>query len=319
MNIINKFTLANLNKNKKRTIVTAIGIALSTALICAVAGMVMSFQNTVVEYAKVENGDYHICYEEIPVDQLKYIQNNINIESYFLSKPLGYAKLEGSKNKDKPYVYITACNEKSLKNNGLVLTKGRMPENENEIVISKHIEYNARVYWNVGDTITLDVGTRKDEEGYILNQSNPYHSGGKEQNDTFMYGNKKIIEEDIVNTKKKTYKIVGIIERPGYQFEDYSAPGYTLITYMTDKQMLSYINNTKNQDYNTANISVTFKKPNKYEEADKEIQKILLENTGKEYNQTKNMMLLEYQGALKAASLNALYSLRSNNNRNNNS
>ena len=44
MNIINKFTIKNLKKNKKRTIVTIIGIALSTALICAVAGMVMSFR-----------------------------------------------------------------------------------------------------------------------------------------------------------------------------------------------------------------------------------------------------------------------------------
>lgn len=317
MNIINKFTLANLNKNKKRTIVTAIGIALSTALICAVAGMVMSFQNTVVEYAKNENGDYHICYEEIPISQLKYIQNNINIESYFLSKPLGYAKLEGSKNKDKPYVFITACNEKSLKNNGFVLTKGRMPENENEIVISKHIEYNARVYWNVGDTITLDVGTRKNQEGYILKQSNPYNM----REDVLVKTSETDeFKEEIVNTKKKTYKIVGIIERPSYQFEDYSAPGYTLITYMTDEQILSYIDaNEENEDYNIANISVTFKKPNKYEEVDKEINRVLFENTGKKYNQTKNMALLEYQGALKSTSLNALYSLRSNNNRNNNS
>lgn len=317
MNIINKFTLANLNKNKKRTIVTAIGIALSTALICAVAGMIMSFQNTVVEYTKAERGDYHICYEEIPTNQLKYIQNNINVESYFLSKPLGYAKLEGSKNKDKPYVFITACNEKSLKNNGFVLTKGRMPENENEIVISKHIEYNARVYWNVGDTITLDVGTRKNQEGYILKQSNPYNM----REDVLVKTSETDeFKEEIVNTKKKTYKIVGIIERPSYQFEDYSAPGYTLITYMTDEQILSYIDaNEENEDYNIANISVTFKKPNKYEEVDKEINRVLFENTGKKYNQTKNMALLEYQGALKSTSLNALYSLRSNNNRNNNS
>ena len=37
MNILNHFTIRNLKLNKKRTLVTIIGILLSTALICAVA------------------------------------------------------------------------------------------------------------------------------------------------------------------------------------------------------------------------------------------------------------------------------------------
>ena len=40
MNILNKLTKKNLLLNKKRTIVTIIGIMLSTALVCAVAGLV---------------------------------------------------------------------------------------------------------------------------------------------------------------------------------------------------------------------------------------------------------------------------------------
>ncbi len=106
MNIINKFTLSNLNKNKKRTIVTTIGVALSTALICAVAGMIMSFQNTLVEYAKKEYGNYHACFINIPGNQVKYIKDNVQIKEYFYSKALGYAKLDGSLNEAKPYVYV---------------------------------------------------------------------------------------------------------------------------------------------------------------------------------------------------------------------
>ena len=44
MNILNKLTIKNLKLNKKRTIVTIIGIILSVALICAVASMVSSFR-----------------------------------------------------------------------------------------------------------------------------------------------------------------------------------------------------------------------------------------------------------------------------------
>ena len=46
MNILNKLTIKNLKLNKKRTIVTIIGIILSVALICAVASMVSSFRES---------------------------------------------------------------------------------------------------------------------------------------------------------------------------------------------------------------------------------------------------------------------------------
>lgn len=52
MNILKKFTLKNLKLNKKRTIVTIIGIMLSTALVCAVSGMVSSTQKTLVNLMK---------------------------------------------------------------------------------------------------------------------------------------------------------------------------------------------------------------------------------------------------------------------------
>ena len=60
MNILNKFTLKSLSKNKKRTIVTIIGVALSAALICAVAGMLMSFKKTLIDTTIESRGNYHI-------------------------------------------------------------------------------------------------------------------------------------------------------------------------------------------------------------------------------------------------------------------
>ena len=51
MNILNHFTIRNLKLNKKRTLVTIIGILLSTALICAVAGVACSFQESLIKKA----------------------------------------------------------------------------------------------------------------------------------------------------------------------------------------------------------------------------------------------------------------------------
>lgn len=45
-----------------------------------------------------------------------------------------------------------------------------MAQNENEIVIPQHLIDNGRVKINVGDKITLNVGTRELMDGSKLNQ-----------------------------------------------------------------------------------------------------------------------------------------------------
>ena len=92
MDILKKFTKKNLKLNKKRTIVTIIGIMLSTALICAVAGMVSSTQKTLANAMRADHGNYHMRFENVPAEELKFIEENVNVESYFLTKNVGYAK-----------------------------------------------------------------------------------------------------------------------------------------------------------------------------------------------------------------------------------
>ena len=52
MKILNKFTVKNLKLNKKRTIVTIIGIMLSTALICGVAGCYRKSESKTIFFYK---------------------------------------------------------------------------------------------------------------------------------------------------------------------------------------------------------------------------------------------------------------------------
>jgi ABC-type antimicrobial peptide transport system permease subunit len=52
MKVLNELSVKDLKLNKKRSIVIIIGIILSTALICAVAGLITSFQQTFIETAK---------------------------------------------------------------------------------------------------------------------------------------------------------------------------------------------------------------------------------------------------------------------------
>ena len=208
MNILKKFTLKNLKLNKKRTIVTIIGIMLSTALVCAVSGMVSSTQKTLVNLMKESDGDFHVCFEEIPKEQLKYVESNVDVESYFLSTNLGYAKLEDSHNPDKPYAYVMEFDKSALEKSALKLEEGRMPENSNEILIPRHLLENGRINIKVGDTITLDIGTRQLTDGSKLTQSNSYLTEDTLAGETAI---EDIPTEEIVDTKAKTYTVVGII------------------------------------------------------------------------------------------------------------
>lgn len=88
MKVLEKLTIASLRENKRRTLVTVLGVMLSSALILAVVGMVTSIQKMMIDWTVADTGDYHDMYEEVPVEDLKYIEENAHVERYYYSTPL---------------------------------------------------------------------------------------------------------------------------------------------------------------------------------------------------------------------------------------
>ena len=293
MNILNKFTIKSLKLNKKRTAVTIIGIILSTALICAVAGVFASFQATLVEHAKQADGNYHATFFNVKQEEQKYIIQNRNVESYFITQDVGYAKLEGSKNKYKPYLHLMEFDKTALNNYGLKLIEGRMPENNNEIIISDYIETNGGVNYEIGDKITLDISKRI-ADGSELNQNNPYNNPEDVEFDD------DYVEEHLEKMFTKEYTVVGKIERPNMEIENYSAPGFTIITLLDEIR-------------ENANISVIYENINNTYKVTEEISKqtAYLDGTSDNYISTHvNEELMRWSGVTKSEeTLQVLYSL----------
>lgn len=282
MNILNELTIKNLKLNKKRTIVTIVGIVLSVALICAVAGMVTSFQATLVNIAITDGGNRHLTIENVSKKDLKYFTNNSHVKSMYLSESFGYAKVDNI-NKYKPYAYVVGYTKSAFDNTTLKLVSGRLPENNKEIIVSVPFKNSAKV--KIGDTISLDIGKRVCTDGTILNQSNPYYV---EEGET------DLCHEYITDTSKHEYKIVGITERLNYNIEGYSAPGYTLITKI-DKVS------------DNINVSLLFKDAKYYKEY---INNIANDNDLNKYNITLNDELLRWSGAsLSDRTMNMLYAV----------
>ena len=246
MTLLNKLTIKNLKLNKKRTIVTIIGIMLSVALITAVASMYASGIKSLIKYETSIKGDFHTAFYNVPTSDIDKFVNNRNIEKLNITEGLGYAKID-SKNEDKPYAYLKGFTKDALNNLSVRLVKGRLPENTNEIVIPTHLKTNGRLDLKLNDSITLEVGKRIDSKGSELSQSDKYQNTAGEQ---------------LVEMQTKTYKIVGIIERPATNIEYYTAPGYTFITYMDSKNLSGNVDiyakftkdGVKNWDKTIANI-----------------------------------------------------------------
>ncbi len=279
MSILNRFVIKDLSLNKKRTIVTIIGIILSTALICAVAGMVTSFYKTLLEYEKEANGNYHVSIYDVTPEDVQKIKKNEEIESFYnFYKYKGYSKLEDSKNEYKPYICLLGYNKESLET--LKLSEGRLPQNDNEVVIPYHILTNGKLDYKIGDKISLDVSDRV-LEGDKLSQNNPYDEE---------------IEENLEFRYSKEYEIVGIVSRPNQQIEPHTAPGYSVITLDNDFGKTSSENIT---------LSFRYKDSKNYKE---KTEKII--NSTDDYKVEYNTNLLRFEGsALSDSTMSMLYSV----------
>lgn len=282
MNVLNNLTIKNLKLNKKRTIVTIVGIMLSVALICAVAGMVTSFQATLVNIAITDGGNRHLTVENVSKEDLKYFTNNSHVKSIYLTETLGYAKYDNM-NEYKPYAYVLGYTKEAFENTTLKIVSGRLPQDSGEIVVSVPFQNNAKV--KIGDIISLDIGKRVCMDGTILNQSNPYYVEEGEINEC---------QEYITDTHKHEYKIVGIMERLNYNIEGYSAPGYVMITKIEKAT-------------DNINVSLLFKDAKYYKEY---VNNISNDNDLNKYNVSLNTELLRWSGvSLSDRTMNMLYAV----------
>ena len=249
MSILNRLTIKNLRLNKKRTIVTIIGIILSTALMVGIGLLFSSFQDLMIRDTIGYSGKYEAKYNDVDLIKLNDIKNK-NF-TYFYEKPIGFSKIESS-NEYKPYMYITSVNKEYF--NELKLVDGSFPKNENEVVISNHVITNGGLNYKVGDIVTFTYGSRNIDGDITL-------------------ANSELVDgEFLTNEGTYTYKIVGIVERSN--FESYSASGYTAFTVDV------------NSDKGNVNLYVMFNKNKKIIKQSEELAKELNYNGDINYNST---------------------------------
>ncbi|WP_320956601.1 ABC transporter permease [Enterocloster asparagiformis] len=221
MNIFNKVTLQSMKKSRTRTIVTVIGVALSAAMITAVSTFAVSLQNYMVNGAIQKYGGWHVEFLDVPPSFVREQAADSRVADTAAFEEIGYAVLEGGKNPDKPYLFLAGFSPDTYASLPVNLISGRLPENSGEILIPAHVAANGGVGYQVGDRLTLQVGSRR-KGGAVLGQHDPYSP------EETLAGAEPAGRDTLALGAEKTYKVVGICERPA--FEEATAPGYTVIT-----------------------------------------------------------------------------------------
>lgn len=234
MGILNKLTITHLKMNKRRTVVTIIGIVLSTALMVGIGLLLSTFRENAIDTVVANTGDYHVAFYNLNEEQYNTIKDNKSIKKTLLTEKIGYSFF----NNNEAIYTLKVLGVKNDYLNELKIVSGRLPQNENEIVLSNDINAD-----KLNKKITLNIGIR--------------YNGVEEAPD-----NEMLIEEQIINTTEKEYTVVGTFEHDSYfSYRDAGIPAYTL---------------TKNID-NNINIYVTYKNPKvTYDETDNLVNKLSL-------------------------------------------
>lgn len=225
MNIFSTITARTMRQNRTRTVVTIIGVILSTAMITAVAAFGQSFWSFLLKSSIEENGTWYGVAEYVSDSDYQSVREDSRVEKAAAMNILGYARLDSiSSGSGTPYIYVKQFTEDLMDMFPVRLAEGRMPENEKEILIPAYLAANQEPdkTTEIGDVLTLEVGDRMwegerltDYEGYIGEEY-------AEEN--------QIPTETLENTKTMEFTVVGIISGSanyhygGAGFEAYAGP-----------------------------------------------------------------------------------------------
>lgn len=171
--------------NKRRTLVTIIGIVISVAMITAVSTIAYSIMDFLARDAMADNGYFHLKFSNYYYKDNDIIVSELDAEDYALMKPLGdytYERPsveEGSNDEVpakielSPYgadlqegdvsagipkavnaTRLVAVEDKFFDMASIVLSEGEYPKNDTEVLLSSRM---SEVYQGVlvGDTITI--------------------------------------------------------------------------------------------------------------------------------------------------------------------
>lgn len=168
MSILTKITIKQMLQNKRRSLVTIIGVIISVAMITAVS----SFGGTFISYFQrmviADSGDFQMACLDISGTDVRTVLQQDYVKQHFTIYSEGFAKGDTSFG-SRPFIYVMAINPAGFEPAQLTLSEGRYPANDSEVILSDQFAKQLSENYQIGDRISLDLGARyhKTYESYL--------------------------------------------------------------------------------------------------------------------------------------------------------
>lgn len=201
MNIVNKLTLRHLKENKKRTVITVIGIIISVAMITATCVSVTSLMSFFEKSTLYNSGEWHCKLPSATAEQVQKLSENRDLKyvaQYTAHEEEGYGFNIHNKERESLGVGSIGAGNRDFFSAFLTAPyKGNVPADETEIMVTQDFLQKNKLDWKIGDIVTIDIGKR----------TQTYEDGTTEP----VFGRYSIGEE-FQSLGEKKFTVVGILE-----------------------------------------------------------------------------------------------------------
>ncbi|MGN0496283.1 MAG: ABC transporter permease [Lachnospiraceae bacterium] len=165
MSMVAGIAFSNMKYHKSKNILTGIAIFLTTLLLFLVPTMGMDLINSQKAAINELYPTWHALFRNVSEDTVTKLSSHHLIEKYGLRSDLGYIAGDDTK------IAMMYMDAKAMELYKLELSEGRLPEAENEIVVSKGILGALSLSGEIGDTVTIPYQVYRNESlDYIQNK-----------------------------------------------------------------------------------------------------------------------------------------------------
>ena len=222
MNLYTSLTLRYLKQNKRRTLVTIIGIILATALICGIGNICTSFMDYQMRDQIKTSGSFYATFTDMDKEKAEVITKSSGVSEYGYKKNLGSVIWD---KKNSTSLDINVFDKNTINSFQITLKKGSYPKNESELIVTQDLLNK----WNkkIGDKITLNLGE-------------------------LIYDDMGMISK-LKNSQKTTFKIVGTLDKAPYNSKLFAITGFDINTVNKNEKFdVSICTKNPKDIYNTA-------------------------------------------------------------------
>ncbi|MGN1165892.1 MAG: ABC transporter permease [Lachnospiraceae bacterium] len=183
MSMVFRIALSNMKYHKSKNILTGIAIFLTTLLLFLVPTMGMDLINGQKAAVNELYPTWHALFRNVSEDTAAKLASHHSVEKYGLRSDLGYLVA------DDANINLMYMDAEAINMHKLGLSEGRLPEAENEIVVSKGILEALSLSGEIGDTVTIPYQVYRNgsldyiqEKDFVICGLLPDTEENKEQN-----------------------------------------------------------------------------------------------------------------------------------------